>query len=59
MVKKIRRNRKDIRWVDKIMPKRINHIFQKQIIQDSYACIEGKETHKAVNKMQIYLRKLR
>lgn len=146
MVKKIRRNRENIRWVDKIMPKRINNIFKKQItftklleahqktkkgkrfkkqviefeidletnllqigkqllnetykfseyfeftiyepkerkiktlayrdrvvqtwyvenfmkpyflpqfIQDSYACIEGKGTHKAVDKMQEYLR---
>ncbi len=31
--------------------------FMPQFIQDSYACIEGKGTHKAVNKMQIYLRK--
>ena len=32
-------------------------IFLPQFIQDSYACIEGKETHKAVEKMQNYLRK--
>lgn len=31
--------------------------FLPQFIQDSYACIEGKGTHKAVDKMQEYLRK--
>jgi len=29
--------------------------FQKQFIQESFACIEGKGTHKAVDKMQEYL----
>ena len=31
--------------------------FLSQFIPDSYACIEGKGTHKAVNKMQTYLQK--
>lgn len=31
--------------------------FMPQFIQDSYACIEGKGTHKALEKMQNYLRK--
>lgn len=31
--------------------------FLPQFIPDSYACIEGKGTHKAVNKMQKYLQK--
>ena len=30
--------------------------FLPQFIQDSYACIEGKGIHKAVDKMQEYLR---
>ena len=31
--------------------------FLPQFIEDSYACIEGKGTHKAVDKMQSYIKK--
>lgn len=32
-------------------------IFESSYIKDTYACIEGRGTHKAVDKMQEYLRK--
>lgn len=36
----------------------LNPIFEKVYIEDSYACREGKGTHKAVEKLQYWLRKI-
>ena len=43
--------------VQMMVNNRIKHIYQRAFIYDSYACIDGKGTHRAANRIQHFLRK--